>query len=360
MHVNTCKKCYGYKGEESETAYKGMTHKCVHCSKEFSSAQRLKSHYGRKKTCETKGRDEGGPTREAREVNEENRRIVRVSERVADMDEKEEIMEEWRRISGEEEVEEIVVGEEGLKCVKCGATFKTRYNINSHLYACHKEEQRALRECARRTIRGLARMLEKLQRTLEERERDIKELNGIIRQDNINKTSIISQQSTVQEKTIDYIRYLKENCKENPVITYPDKIELSQGQLENMVAVGAVGSGVNLLKSLYLEGKEPENLSVYCVDVSRQKFVLRHDEGWVVDAGGKTLMSKTLTPLVDALLRKHASDAFEASFLPAAERDIGMIVNVADLTTNLGNEKHQKAIITHASKEFDVKRFVKR
>ena len=58
-----------------------------------------------------------------------------------------------------------------------------------------------------------------------------------------------------------------------------------------------------LIKKLYCEDIEPENRSIWCIDPSRNKYLLRDEGIWITDLEGKLFCDKTTRKLAGQFLQ---------------------------------------------------------
>ena len=58
-----------------------------------------------------------------------------------------------------------------------------------------------------------------------------------------------------------------------------------------------------LIKKLYCEDIEPENRSIWCIDPSRNKYLLRDEGIWITDLEGKLFCDKTTRKLASQFLQ---------------------------------------------------------
>ena len=60
--------------------------------------------------------------------------------------------------------------------------------------------------------------------------------------------------------------------------------------MEKLFQLGPVDGPTQLFKMNYIENVDPENRSLWCIDPSREKCLIREDGNWIVDLKGKKIL----------------------------------------------------------------------
>lgn len=103
----------------------------------------------------------------------------------------------------------------------------------------------------------------------------------------IKKSQIINIVNNTQKIT--------NNFKDAPNISFPTQIK---GQLKNYIDLGAPKGVTNFILDHYCMDIPPDKRSIWCADLSRNKFLIRVDNKWVVDVGGNKFREATQSEMI--------------------------------------------------------------
>jgi hypothetical protein len=193
-------------------------------------------------------------------------------------------------------------------CDFCSCKFKRIDNYNKHLSKCCKrllsiiedkdkklqEKEKLLQE----KNKQYEKKKEDVNSLLEEKDKQIislvGELNESFKQNqelslkikdneieylkNFNKISIHNTNNKITNIT----QYIINNYQNAPNIKLPNEIE----NLDKYITKNTDGAIASIVNDIYCKGKKPEERSIWCVDTSRNKFLLRMDNLWKIDLNG--------------------------------------------------------------------------
>jgi hypothetical protein len=98
------------------------------------------------------------------------------------------------------------------------------------------------------------------------------------------------------------------NYPNAPNIVVPDKIE----NMGKYIYTDTEKGISNLVNDLYCKNKKPEERSIWCVDLSRNKYIIRMDNLWKVDLNGvqfcKNILYSLGTQYITYMNNKQASN----------------------------------------------------
>jgi hypothetical protein len=103
-------------------------------------------------------------------------------------------------------------------------------------------------------------------------------------------------------------QYIINNYPNAPNIVVPDKIE----NMGKYIYTDTEKGISNLVNDLYCKNKKPEERSIWCVDLSRNKYIIRMDNLWKVDLNGvqfcKNILYSLGTQYITYMNNKQASN----------------------------------------------------
>jgi hypothetical protein len=104
--------------------------------------------------------------------------------------------------------------------------------------------------------------------------------------------------NTVAEKSLSVMQYLMINCMDAPDIDKLDvkkTLELSDSQYKAITYDPLNMADVILEK--YYTNKTAKEISLYCADASRKKFIIKENGKWVKDPGGEKIKKYIIIPI---------------------------------------------------------------
>jgi hypothetical protein len=117
--------------------------------------------------------------------------------------------------------------------------------------------------------------------------------------DVLNKTLDNTEDNgAVVEKSLSVMQYLMTNCMDAPDIDKLDvkgTLELSDSQYKAIIYDPLNMADVILEK--YFTNKTAKEISLYCADASRKKFIIKENGKWVKDPGGEKIKKYIIIPI---------------------------------------------------------------
>lgn len=314
---------------------------CHLCNKTFSSAQRLSSHLNRKNPCHVSL---------VPKTDDSDKNIIEYNDST-----------EYQYINPYQEainnidkfnVESTEVKEHETICSYCHKKFKNKKGLSYHLASCvtkkehnilkHTKLQEFITKC-KEIIHGQAIMLA-------EKNKKLESLEEIIHVDNITKSEIIAHQTTVQEKTVDALTYLQKHHKNTPKLEFPD-VQLTDEEVEKYIYTS--NPLFNIVKILLLEGKSKEEVSMWCLDATREKFAIKDDKCWDVEYGCKRLVDFAFNTIHNQFQKYALKRSSEINMSDNSPK-IYEIIDLSNRVIDMHNEKARKAFVRDACNEFNV------
>lgn len=270
---------------------------CRFCKKNFSSSQRLKSHLTKQKPChETL-------------MNEPNKKPENENNIIIFNNEIEEDEEELCDFSDCDKIINFIIpafektNKDETKCPYCKKQFSDKYAVQSHVFKCkhYNDFKNEIKQKITSHIEKSNIILKQLLQENKELKKQNKELSKQVQEDNRRKTDIIAEQTKVQEKTIDVLAYLQQHHQDTPRLELPKDFQLTEDEIEHYLKIGFPDASVQILKRLFLNGRQLSEVPIWCLDESREKFAIKNNT-WETEIGGNQLI-KTIEPVNDQFNR---------------------------------------------------------
>jgi len=204
--------------------------------------------------------------------------------------------------------------EDSFVCEYCKKTFKFRNNKSRHYNRC-KDKRAVEKELELNMLMAKYKELEEANKRLEnEREKIEKE-----------KEMINKEKEEYQKEYMEIIKCFKEGVLKQVVVNNNDNRTYNQvfimnnfndaynfddlmnkpltmDEIKMIKNEGAVVATCKLLKTRCIDNIELEKRPIHCTDKTRRKILLRNNDEWKIDFGGKQTLQKTY-PLVRSVYK---------------------------------------------------------
>jgi cell division protein FtsB len=278
---------------------------CRFCEKKFSSSQRLKSHLTKRKPChESLIKD----CSNNEVVIFQNNNIVVEEEELCDFSDSNEVL-NFKIPAFEKTIKDE------KSCPYCKKTLINKYVANHHIITCN-QYHRYINEVKQKMTTQIidsVKFIKQYQKQIKQLTRENKKLSQQVQEDNRRKTDIIAEQTKVQEKTIDMLAYLQKNHQDTPRLELPKDFQLTEDEMERLsfgkayafdehyMKIGFPDASIQILKRLFLTDRALNEIPIWCLDESREKFAIKNST-WETEIGGTQLI-KTIEPVNDQFNR---------------------------------------------------------
>ena len=152
-------------------------------------------------------------------------------------------------------------------------------------------------------------------------------------QDNLQKTKELLYDAQIKikdlEKDIEHLKEIKDICKksnksvmniiinnynEAPNLEAPPIEDMTKTQFQRYINKGVPKGLVELIRDYYVTNIPNEERSLWCVDQSRLKYLIRAEDKWKVDLMGETFRKTLIPPIrkrVMQMTKEHDNDYHE-------------------------------------------------
>ena len=182
-----------------------------------------------------------------------------------------------------------------FKCEYCDQIYKTQKSKSRHTNSCLKKKLIDINL-------NNAKLLEEniiLKKKIEELENKINKYEESNQKsiENITKLALTSSQKGNTNINSSY-QIIINQFKDAPNLTLPKDL-LIQESLDKYIESGNPHGIINFLDKYYGSKIPPQSRSLWCIDATRCKFVLRHNNEWLIDLDGNKFRELTFYPLQD-------------------------------------------------------------
>lgn len=328
-----------------------FTHKmysCRFCKKAFSSSQRLSSHFHRKNPCH--------PTlvipKENIDISTNEINIITDFQDSINDSFINPFQDSIDAINNFDIIDFLSSKTLDTSCKYCNKKFKRVDNLAYHLTTClsKREHDITTRNKITEFINKCKDVINGQNILIQEQNRKNKLLEQLINEDSANKTKIISHQVKIQEKTIDMLTYLQQHHNNTPNLEFPE-LKLSDDEVKQYMWL--TNPLFHVVKKVLLDGKNKNEISMWCLDASREKFAIRDKDTWDIDYGCKKLINFAFNNIHNEFQR-YVIKQTSAIRLFEKNENRDDILDINHRIVNMHNDKAKKQFIQEACNEFNI------
>ena len=231
-------------------------------------------------------------------------------------------------------------------CSDCNSKFKTRKGLLKHNKYCLKKkliEKDKENKLLLKKIRELKDENKELKQNIQEK---IKESNQDIK--DITKLALITQKGHMNINSSYNI--IINNYKNAPNLTLPKDLIINES-LDKYIESGNPQGIVNFLDKYYGSQIPPEYRSLWCIDATRCKFVLRHNNEWIIDLDANKFRELTFYSLQDMFYQKQKKLLKYGDNISFNNLDNNKLLSNVKFLGGFVDKKEQIKIIRNLSKK---------
>ena len=220
-------------------------------------------------------------------------------------------------------------------CLDCKCNYSTKSNLNRHRKQCIpllKKNNRLYIE----------KMLE-LQQKLIEANKEIDILKGKNEKLNVNNEHLQEIKAIYKKNTKSVQQIIINNYNEAPNFTGLPIENMTEDKFNKYIGMGLSKGIVKMIEDNYVNDVPNEERSLWCLDQSRIKYLVRKDNSWKVDLMGREIKKAILPPIKKMLSTK---------LFKADENNYGQMMNCMNLVTDIEDTKTQDKILKDATSLF--------
>ena len=186
-------------------------------------------------------------------------------------------------------------------CSYCNSVFKRKDNFNRHLNKCSQKIIKEKDIENKQLQKEIEELKAEKQEMLIRYEAEIEELRANNKQITQSALKIAENQSITPRKQINNTQYIINNYPDAPNLTFPE-IDWSIDKIEKYVQMGSVRGLSKIITDHWVDNIDPENRSIWNVDFSRNKFLIRIKDGWMVDVDGNKFQEITIDRIYEIFM----------------------------------------------------------
>jgi len=195
-------------------------------------------------------------------------------------------------------------------CSYCNTVFKSHSGLNRHLKVCTKkiilEKDSRIQDLLIKE-EGYLKRIEELEMRCETHRNENKEITNSV-------LKIAENQTLVPKKNITTTQYIINNYKDAPNLEFP-LVNWSNETMDKYVQLGPVKGLSKIIRDHWVDNIPPEERSIWNIDYSRNKFIIRKDDSWIVDINGVTFQEITIDKIYKHFLEYMKNSERRASEL---------------------------------------------
>lgn len=236
---------------------------------------------------------------------------------------------------------------ETTKCIYCNKNIIYKKNINRHYSRCQRKigiEYSLKKE--QDIIKEKDNIIETLQQEKKQAEED---LMNLMRDVVKSKATITINNNTIKNKndnnnhTINML-YIMKNY--NDVEDYDTIMNepASKEEKQRLLTLGADYAVEDLLKTRCITNIPANKRPIHCVDVSRDKFVVRRNNRWKIDNRGKMIMEGTFPIIREIFLQDSGKEICDMA-KDGDMKGIDKLLHNQNIASNIVAHKKDKDIM---------------
>ena len=229
----------------------------------------------------------------------------------------------------------IVENRKKYQCKCCNFITIYRGDYRKHL---NSKRHKDIFQCVKKLLDEKEKSQEQLQKTKEllyEAQLEIKEL----------------------KKEIGYLKEIKDICKKSnksvmqiiinnynnaPNLEPPPIEDMTKKEFKRYINKGIPKGLVELIRDFYVTNIPNEERSLWCVDQSRLKYLIREEDKWKVDLMGQTFRKTLIPPIrkrVMEMTKEHSNEYYE-------------FMSLADSVMKMDKSRYQNKVLKEISNMF--------
>jgi uncharacterized C2H2 Zn-finger protein len=225
-----------------------------------------------------------------------------------------------------------------FKCEYCDQEYKTQKSKSRHTNSCLKKK----------LIDSKNKIIE-----LEKENLELKN-NSKQTNENFTKLALTSQKGNTNINNSSY-NIIINQYKNAPNLILPNDLIITES-LDKYIESGNPTGIINFLDKYYGSQVPPESRSLWCIDATRCKFVLRHNNEWLIDLDGNKFRELTFHPLQNIFYKKQKEILNNKNLTSYNSFDSNKLLSSVEFLGGFVDKKEQMKIIRDLSKKIYFKK----
>ena len=232
-----------------------------------------------------------------------------------------------------------VRGSKNYKCHYCNITLSKKSHLHRHLNVC-KEKIILERDQFKKKIDIFKNELVKTKEMLYEKDIIISDLQKQIGELTIKNELLVEMKDICKKSNKSVMNIIINNYAPN--LEAPPIEDMSKKEFQRYINKGVPKGLVELIRDHYVTDIPNEERSLWCVDQSRLKYLIREEDKWKVDLMGQTFRKTLIPPIrkrVMEMTQEHDNDYYE-------------FMRLADSVMKIDKSRYQNKVMKEISNMF--------
>ena len=234
-------------------------------------------------------------------------------------------------------------------------------NIQNNLYTCEYcssvyKSQRSKTKHTNICLKKKLIELKKENESLKVENKELKEENESLKENSIDitKLALKTQKGNTNINNSSY-NIIINQYKDAPNLILPKDLEINES-LDKYIESGNPDGIVSFLDKYYGSKVPPESRSIWCIDATRSKFVLKYNNEWLIDLDANKFRELTFYPLQDMFYAKQKEIMNSDEITNYTNMENSKLLSSVKFLGGFVDKKEQMKIIRDLSKKIHFKK----
>ena len=197
------------------------------------------------------------------------------------------------------------------ECIYCNHSYKRRDTLTRHLTKCTVKLLKEKDDELKKKDDDYKKIISKLNDEIVSLRNKNEELNDKLHL--VKDTQLTVLQNNLKPSNNNNTQIIINNFPNAPNLNFPDTIKVDES-LREYIQLGSVRGLGKFISDHWGRDINPQNRSIWLVDCSRNKFLVRYENAWVIDIDGKQFQDvniEKIQNLFNDYLKKYKFDTYD-------------------------------------------------
>ena len=197
------------------------------------------------------------------------------------------------------------------ECIYCNHSYKRRDTLTRHLTKCTVKLLKEKDDELKKKDDDYKKIISKLNDEIVSLRNKNEELNDKLHL--VKDTQLTVLQNNLKPSNNNNTQIIINNFPNAPNLNFPDTIKVDES-LREYIQLGSVRGLGKFISDHWGRDINPQNRSIWLVDSSRNKFLVRYENAWVIDIDGKQFQDvniEKIQNLFNDYLKKYKFDTYD-------------------------------------------------
>mgnify|MGYP003389396434 CR=1 FL=1 len=195
-------------------------------------------------------------------------------------------------------------------CEHCYLVLSTKSNFNRHLNVCKKKIM-SDNILYKKKYKESVEKIEKMKEMLYKKDIINSNLQKQIDELTIKNELLVEIKDICKKSNKSVMNVIINNYNEAPNLKPPPIEDMTKKEFQRYINKGVPKGLVELIRDFYVTNIPNEERSLWCIDQSRMKYLIRAEDKWKVDLMGQTFRKTLIPPIrkrVMEMTQEHSND----------------------------------------------------